>query len=116
MTSAIIEYSELRAIRELYEFSKEVLMFIGGKPQPTRNSTLAHDPIIYVDRIADELAQIVHSIEHKIHSRRDKSASDTGHLAKLTRMLESISKKSIPVLKNVLKIGVTGSAVPFPLI
>lgn len=103
------------ALRELYEFSNKVRISIDGRQQPTPTPISVQDPDAYVDLIAVELTRIVQSVEDKIQARRSEAASRNGSLAKLTRMLESIAKNSIPTLKTALKVGVTGSAVLFPL-
>jgi hypothetical protein len=109
----ISEYNEVAAIRGLYEFSKKVRMFVDGGPQSSRDSRLVHDPIVYVDRIAEELTQMLHLIDDKFKARREKIAASTEPLAKLTRNLETIAQTSIPALRTFLKVGVAGSAV-FP--
>jgi hypothetical protein len=100
------------AIGKLCSLSVEVRAFFENDAQSNHDTSLrhVHDEHCF-DRIIQEVLRIIQLIRDKHRAKKLKESSEKGLLAKLTRMLEKISKGSIPAFKNILKVGVTGSAV-----
>jgi hypothetical protein len=101
------------AIWELCKLSIEVRKIFDNEAQPVHDSSLRREHVEhYLDRIALEVSMIVQLVRKQNRAKEDKESSGNGPLRKLARMLERIGKGSVPALKNILKVGVTGSAVP----
>jgi hypothetical protein len=100
------------AIGKLCSLSVEVRAIFENEAQSNNDASLRHVHDEYCfDRIIQEVLKIILLIRDKHLAKRLKESSENGLLTKLTRMLEKISKRSIPAFKNILKVGVTGSAV-----
>jgi hypothetical protein len=100
------------AIGKLCSLSVEVRAIFENDAQSNHDASLRHVHDEYCfDQIIQEVLKIIQLIRDKHRAKKLKESSENGLLTKLTRMLEKINKGSIPAFKNVLKVGVTGSAV-----
>jgi hypothetical protein len=102
----------VKAIWELCNFSIEIRTILNNEAQSMHDSTLRREHVeYYLDRIAHEVSMIVQLVREQRRAKEDTESSEKGPLRKLARMLEKIAKGSVPTIKNILKVGITGSAV-----